>query len=197
MKSYKIVNAPMSNAVPEAVSGTYKWLDNGYAPTASVRLSVMGDTLFVRLRAEEVDPLVRYHKGDADPHVWCDSCLEFFFSANDSAKYVNLEMNADGCYICYIGDGRSDRNPCALFAEGGKPLGTVGEDFWQVDAALSLTKIASVFGIDAVTSLRGNFYKCGDETAFPHFGMWNEVGMPHPDFHRPEFFASLLLPEEA
>ncbi len=196
MKSYKIVNAPMSDAVPEAVIDTYKWLDNGYAPVASARLSVMGDTLFVRLRAEEVDPLVRYHKGDADPHVWCDSCLEFFFSADGSDKYVNLEMNADGCYICNVGAGRGIRVPCDPFAEGGEPMGTVGESFWQVDAALSLTKMASVFGVNAVTSLRGNFYKCGDETAFPHFGMWNEVGMPHPDFHRPEFFASLLLPEE-
>ncbi len=197
MKSYKIVNAPMSNAVPEAVIGTYKWLDNGYTPVASARLSVMGDTLFVRLRAEETDPLVRYRKGDADPHVWCDSCLEFFFSTNDSAKYVNLEMNADGCYICNVGNDRNGRLPCSPFAEGGEPTATVGEGFWQVEASLSLTKMASIFNVDAVTALRGNFYKCGDETAFPHFGMWSEVGMPHPDFHRPEFFAPILFAKEA
>ncbi len=197
MRSYEIQKAPMSDAVPAAPIDVYRWDENGYKPTASARLSVMGGTLYIRLRAEETDPLVRYHKGDADPHVWCDSCLEFFFSANDSAKYVNLEMNADGCYICNVGEGRGGRVPCSPFAEGGEPAATVGEGFWQVEASLSLAKVASIFGVDAVTSLRGNFYKCGDETAYPHYGSWAEIDWPHADFHRPEFFAPMAFAEEA
>ena len=42
-------------------------------------------------------------------------------------------------------------------------------------------------------AVRGNFYKCGDKTAHPHFVSWNPVGTPSPDFHRPEFFGELLL----
>ena len=197
MKRYRIINAPMSDAVPAAPIDVFRWDENGYKPASSARLSVMGDTLFVRLRTEETDPLIRYHRGDADPHVWCDSCLEFFFSAEGSSAYVNLEMNADGCYICNVGDGRGVRVPCDPFAENGKPVATVGEGFWQVDAALSLKKMASVFGVDAVTSLCGNFYKCGDDTAFPHFGSWAEIDNPYADFHRPEFFAPILFSEEA
>ena len=41
--------------------------------------------------------------------------------------------------------------------------------------------------------LMTNFYKCGDETEFPHFGAWKEVAVPEPDFHRPEYFGELTL----
>ncbi len=196
MPSYLITNAPMGDAVPEALIGTYLWENNGYAPRASARLTLTGDTLHLRMRAEETEPLIRYHPGDMKPRVWCDSCMEFFFSANDMPAYVNLEMNADGCYISNFGEGRHGRRACDIFSENGRPAATVGEGYWQVEASLSLTKIAALFGVEAVTSLRGNFYKCGDETAFPHFGMWAKVDVSAPDFHRPEYFCPLLLPSE-
>ena len=34
----------------------------------------------------------------------------------------------------------------------------------------------------------GNFYKCADDTEYPHFVSWNPIDLPSPDFHRPEFF---------
>ena len=40
--------------------------------------------------------------------------------------------------------------------------------------------------------MRGNFYKC-DESVHPHFGVWNPVATPQPDFHRPECFGILRL----
>jgi hypothetical protein len=42
-------------------------------------------------------------------------------------------------------------------------------------------------------SLKGNFYKCGDLTAHPHFLSWSPVLTKTPDFHRPEFFGELFL----
>ena len=41
--------------------------------------------------------------------------------------------------------------------------------------------------------MKGNFYKCGDDTKYPHFGCWNEVVWEEPDFHRPECFGDLIL----
>ena len=38
----------------------------------------------------------------------------------------------------------------------------------------------------------GNFYKC-DESLHPHFGSWNPIEAPAPDFHRPECFGKLML----
>ncbi|MDD6236825.1 MAG: carbohydrate-binding family 9-like protein, partial [Clostridiales bacterium] len=44
-----------------------------------------------------------------------------------------------------------------------------------------------------ITELRGNFYKCGDKTKHPHFGMWNPINNEFPDFHLPQFFGRIIL----
>ena len=41
--------------------------------------------------------------------------------------------------------------------------------------------------------MRANFYKCGDKLTKPHFLSWQKITVDHPDFHRPEFFGSLLF----
>jgi hypothetical protein len=41
--------------------------------------------------------------------------------------------------------------------------------------------------------MKGNFQKCGDKTKFPHYGSWNRIDTPEPDFHRPEYFGDLIL----
>ena len=44
-----------------------------------------------------------------------------------------------------------------------------------------------------VLDFKGNFYKCGDETKTPHYGSWNPIENPTPDFHRPEGFGELVI----
>ena len=54
----------------------------------------------------------------------------------------------------------------------------------------------SLIGIDKhhiPTSLKANFYKCGDLTAHTHFLSWSPIDAPKPDFHRPDFFGTLEL----
>lgn len=52
-----------------------------------------------------------------------------------------------------------------------------------------------IYGRDVRPGQRaaGNFYKCGDETEFPHYGAWSPVRTLSPDFHRPEFFGTLVF----
>ena len=60
----------------------------------------------------------------------------------------------------------------------------------------SFEVLDKLFGkVDYVSgyTFKGNFYKCGDETDYPHFGMWNPVGTEKPDFHRPEYFGELII----
>ncbi|MHB1455061.1 MAG: carbohydrate-binding family 9-like protein [Saccharofermentanales bacterium] len=39
----------------------------------------------------------------------------------------------------------------------------------------------------------GNFYKCGDKTDCPHYGCWNPILLPAPDFHVPAFFGDFIV----
>ena len=41
--------------------------------------------------------------------------------------------------------------------------------------------------------MEGNFYKCGDHTASPHWGSW--VPMPRLDFHDPDSFGTFIITE--
>ena len=42
-------------------------------------------------------------------------------------------------------------------------------------------------------SWRANLYQCGDETSHPRWLTWSRVDLPSPDFHRPEFFGTLVF----
>ncbi len=53
----------------------------------------------------------------------------------------------------------------------------------------------TIYGRDISPGHRAaaNFYKCGDETAVPHYGAWSPIDTPQPDFHRPEFFGEVVF----
>jgi hypothetical protein len=40
---------------------------------------------------------------------------------------------------------------------------------------------------------KANFYKIGNETSNPHWLTWLFVNHPEPDFHKPEYFGSLIF----
>lgn len=170
----------------------YRWKNNGYEPEAWGELKLTPDTLNVKLTCVEKEPLARYNYGPDAP-VCRDSCLEFFFSLDGGKHYVNIEMNACGGYYCAFRTGRENRTYVDVFAEDGKPKATVLDDRWYAEATFDLNKLKKTFNIDEITEMKGNFYKCGDETKLPHCGMWNTVLTEKPDFHRPEYFADIPL----
>lgn len=170
----------------------FAWMDNGHEPIAYGELSLDDTALTVTLTALEVNPLARYTGGPKDP-VCLDSCLEFFFSLNGSENYINLEMNAIGGYYCGFGSGRHGRTYPPVFTEDGAPKPLHYEDRWTVTAKLSVSLLCDLFGIERIETIDGNFYKCGDQTELPHYGMWSPVKTPTPDFHRPEYFARIEL----
>ncbi|MFR4039417.1 MAG: carbohydrate-binding family 9-like protein, partial [Butyricimonas faecalis] len=38
-----------------------------------------------------------------------------------------------------------------------------------------------------------NIHKCGNKLPHPHFVTWNPIPTEKPDFHRPEFFGTLIF----
>ena len=127
-----------------------------------------------------------------------DSCLEFFVNFNPAQPlYINFEMNANGAFLSALRPGRKGKTPIhELLSDLPAVYSKQYEDRWTVDAFFSLAQIDKLFGKKEFVVgdvLKGNFYKCGDETPIPHFGMWAPIDSESPDFHRPEFFGDLVI----
>ncbi len=185
------------SAVPVAEVNRFLWLE-GYAPkTTAQMVFVEGYGFFLRMTCAEKAPLARYDLF-MDP-VYTDSCMEFFADWRGDGRYINMEMNAKGTLLSCIGADRHERTPITHFT-GGRPFSVnacVEADSWSVLAAIPLDRLSAILGasleITSGFAFRGNFYKCGDETPIPHYGMWNPVGTEAPDFHRPEYFGDLVV----
>ena len=176
----------------------YRW-EKGYAPKAEARLLyISGRGFALQMKAYEEDPTAVY--GNYNDPVYKDSCLEFFVSFNkNSPKYMNFEMNSRGAFLAAVRTDRKNKTPIhelvSVLPEV-KPI--KGDGFWGAEAFFTLDFIKQAFGVSRFCRgdvIKGNFYKCGDETPQPHFGMWSPVCTETPDFHRPEYFGELIIGE--
>ena len=166
---------------------------------AGVELSHSSDMLHIHYMVDEAAVVARC---TADgQHVWEDSCVEFFFDPEGKGEYYNLECSCTGwIYLCK-GTGRCGRIPlddtalksikrrCTLPQEA---FGLLGERTqWELWRDVP----ASVFGLESFEGLRarGNFYKCADASPFRHYLSYAPIATPKPDFHRPEFFETILF----
>ena len=70
----------------------------------------------------------------------------------------------------------------------------VGECTWEVALVIPTSAIFrhSVDSLDGKV-MRANFYKCGDLLQTPHFLSWNQIDLPQPKFHCPEFFGEVMF----
>lgn len=170
-----------------------------YAPLCSGRIARTEGSLVVDFRVSGLD--LRAENKNDNGSQWEDSCVEFFVQDPDGSVYYNFEINALGNVLACYGPDRSHRTPrpaeemesIARFATVKKLDGVKeGLQNWRVCIIIPFELI----GIDPEnlpSSIRANFYKCGDLTAHPHFVTWAPIDTPHPDFHRPEFFGELKL----
>ena len=170
-----------------------------YRPEAEFDLCHDGGELHLRFRVKE-DAVRAVCAADRE-HAWEDSCVEFFFDPHGDGTYYNLECTCIGkLYLCR-GEGRHGREflPEAAYAAirrrcslGTEPFGLrEAPTAWEVE----LDVPASVFGLQTFSGLhaRGNFYKCGDRLPVPHYLTWAPITTPKPDFHRPEYFDTLIF----
>jgi hypothetical protein len=180
------------------------WLKNGYEPRVEVRLCWSDRFLYVHFRVEEPEVRLRYRRFQ-DP-VYKDSCVEMFIDPFPEKRrgYVNIETNALGTVLAAFGKGATGRLPFAagqlremeVQASISRPVdGPHGAPFWTLAYRfpLSVFKLCYSETIREGRRGRANFFKCGDETAVPHYGAWSPVDVPAPDFHRPEFFGTVVF----
>jgi len=133
-------------------------------------------------------------------YVHPDSCVEFFMRKSDRQDYTNFEFNCIGTCLAARGADRHKRTQFTdeeyrrirrytsiqreSFAE------RIGIYSWELTVAIPF----ELMGLDAAqlpSQIRGNFYKCADETANPHYVTWSPIELPKPDYHCPEHFGEI------
>ncbi len=180
-------------AAPFAPIDRYAW-PGDYRPEARAYVARDGDGLSVLLcaREETVAAAATAFGGE----VWKDSCLEFFLKPfADDDRYLNLEANAAGAMLIGLGAGREGRALLPALPGGMRPtVSRHAGGWWAVSYRVPDALIEELFGRTPAPgrAMAGNFYCC-DESLHPHFGSWNPIQAPQPDFHRPECFGRLLL----
>jgi len=140
-----------------------------------------------KIRAEYTAPLSPVHT---------DSCLEFFFMPEGEDRYLNFEINPNGCLLAGFGRSRENRVLLARhdMAEffGISAARTPGG--WEVFYRIPLSFLRLFWPDFSFTgALRANVFKCGDLTEREHYLSWNPITSETPDFHRPQDFGLMTF----
>ena len=191
----------LCNATAATKVATLNWPDDfPYCPECNVRAAWCDKGLGILYNVKGLD--LRALAMSDNGSVWQDSCCEFFVSDPCDGTYYNFEMN---CIGTLLASKRKSREDCVHYTAEKlkkvkrftslerKQVEINDKEFsWSVGMFIPF----SLIGIDKhhiPTSLKANFYKCGDLTAHTHFLSWSPIDAPKPDFHRPDFFGTLEL----
>jgi hypothetical protein len=188
-------DAPEWGTVPVAKIDNAQWCPSPAGLKAGAQLCYDARLLYVRLNTEERAILARY-TGLYDM-VCRDSCLEFFFCPlPGDGRYFNFEFNPNGAM--YLGFGPNREQSARQIICGYKELFRVAsyrfDGGWGITFCIPASFIQIYmpsFMLIHGQVLRGNFYKCGEDTQSPHYMAWNPMSSREPDFHRPADFGQL------
>lgn len=205
----EVTAARVSSLLDEAGVGyeaidTVDWPENyPYCPEVKFRMAHTGDSLLIEytVREESVRAVAPADNG----RVWEDACCEFFFSPADDGVYYNVESNCAAQVLVECGSGRGALRKKAdpellktidrCSSLGREPFEErIGDCQWRMTLVVP-KEVFFQHPIDSFSGLtaRGNFYKCGDKLQTPHFLSWNRILTEKPDFHRPDFFGTLIF----
>lgn len=173
----------------------YAWDATGYRPEARAYVGRQADGFCALLCAKEREIAAAATQFNGD--VYRDSCLEWFFKPlADDPRYLNVEVNARGVALIGFGRSRAERVRLPALPEGMEIRASAHRGaWWAVAYRVPDALLRALYGRapEPGEAMAGNFYKC-DESIHPHFGSWNPIDWPKPDFHRPECFGALAWP---
>jgi hypothetical protein len=172
------------------------------------------EKIYVIFRVD--DRYVRCTSSGFQTEVYKDSCVEFFVQPCVGKGYFNFEFNCGGTLLAsYVTDptrvdGRV-KEFTPLTAEDDRliyrysSLPAIVEPeiadklVWLLEFSIPLVvleKYAGSLGDVGGQIWKANFYKCGNETSYPHWGAWSSVSALN--FHTPADFGFLhfLRPDD-
>lgn len=173
----------------------------------STRAKMMDDEEYLYGIFRIKDRFVRCINQDYNGPVHEDSCVEFFFSPDNSfpKRYFNLEINCGGTphmqYHIVPRKEFKDLNVNDIMKiEIAHSLPTIVDPeitepvTWVIEYRIPISMLEQYSNITYPKegiSWRGNFYKIAEKGSNPHFVTWSFVDYSEPDFHLPEFFGIL------
>ncbi len=176
------------------------WPDYPYKPITAFNIARTANNLYIRFNVQG-NSLKASYGADGSP-VYKDSCVEFFMQKEGDPRYMNFEFNCIGTCDAARRSSRDIRTPLSqaeyksiirypsvkrrIFEE------IKGIHAWSLIVIIPLR----LMGLDPDNlpeKIRGNFYKCADETQNPHFVSWSPINLPEPNFHCPDFFGEIYL----
>lgn len=175
---------------------SYHWeSEPPYRPNTYFKMGVVGEDLVATLKCYEENPRAVFENRD-DP-IYRDSCLEFFVAPlEDREEYINVEMNSKGAFLCEFGKGKFDRALVSSLTERSPMVEAFkNEDgqgvFWGVTVKLTKAFLQDLYKTENIdfTTVKANFYKCGDDCEIQHYLAFSPVTTLPPGFHNPECFA--------
>lgn len=174
----------------------------GHIPKTEAALVFLPETGFaVYMRCMETNP--RTVCREPDSPVYQDSCMECFLNLypGEGKRYLNFEVNSSGTMLCQAGDCKSERTFLRSLGIEPPKVTVRREDwYWEICYIIPFSLIRKTYGKRDVSHdfrpgamIKGNFYKCGDLTEYPHYGSWRRIGVKTPDFHQPDFFGEIEI----
>ena len=182
------------------------WPEYPYKPEVEFRIMHSETEIYLQFHVKEQGARATYDY-DYGSKPYTDDCVEFFMIPSDrDPSYFNLEMNCIGHGTFHYGPTRQERHRCGdeivhqIRREstlGSEAFGMrEGEQEWTLTIAVPKRLYAQAdLNLTSFSgrTVRANFYKCGDDTAVPHFLSWNPVRVPSPSFHQPDWFGEITF----
>jgi hypothetical protein len=180
-------------------------MENGYSPAVRVKIFHTAGHLYLYYHVGESSVTIRHTRFGSE--VFKDSCVEFFLNPfpDRTDRYFNMEFNALGVMLIGIGRDGDDSKRYYLREDeigglqaiptiGGPIIGKHGSDHWRLYLRIPKRMFELQYGLPFTNERAlANFYKCGDETEWEHYGAWNRVDNPTPNFHLPRWFGELTF----
>lgn len=187
---------------PVVTIDSFHWEKEGYSrpESCAALFAVEGEGLHALLWSFEDN--IRCECTENYQPVYTDSCLELFIMPVEGDKrYLNVEVNKNGIYLAQLGETRESRTfvkditalepviaPMEIEDEQGKA--------WGCEIVLTEKFISALYGTDYAVKpceIKGNFYKCADYSATPHYGAYFPVTTAALGFHNPDCFGKIII----
>jgi len=181
---------------------TVNWDTFPYKPEVRFRIAHTENAILINYKVEEDSLRAIY--GEDNGNVWTDSCVEFFVIPANDGVYYNIESNCIGTILIGGGKERYQRERAgAEILSSVQRWSSLGENSFEEREGKCSWELSLIIPHQAFfkhsikslsgTTIKGNFYKCGDQLKTPHYISWNRIKTEKPDFHRPEFFGELCF----